>query len=157
MGRIPLQLEDIDLEVVLDEAIASLHAAIASRNIEWRRSRLPCARADPALMRQVFFQLLSNAIKFTRTREVALIEIGSREGRADEIVIFIKDNGVGFDLRRAADLFGIFNRMHDPSLFEGLGMGLASAQRIVRRHGGTIWAEASIDGGAAFFLTLGHP
>jgi hypothetical protein len=157
VGRIPLQLEDIDLEVVLDEALASLHAATASRNIEWHRSRLPCAHADAALIRQVFVQLLSNAIKFTRTRKAALIEIGSRPGRADEVVIFIKDNGVGFDLRRAVDLFGVFKRMHDPSVFEGIGMGLASAQRIIRRHGGTIWAEASTDRGATFFLTLGQP
>jgi signal transduction histidine kinase len=154
MGRTPLQLADIDLEKVLDEALEAVAPETATRNMEWRRSRLPHVLGDGVLLRQVLINLLSNAIKYTRTRNPAIIEIGQRSGRADEVVVFVKDNGVGFDLRRAGELFGVFKRLHGAEAFEGIGIGLANVHRIITRHGGSIWADAAVERGATFFFSL---
>ena len=122
--------------------------------MEWRRNPLPKVHGDPILLHQVLANLLSNAVKYTRTRDQAVIEIGTREGRNHEVVIFVRDNGVGFDSRFAGKLFGVFQRMHRADEFEGTGIGLANAQRIVTRHGGTIWADAAPGSGAAFYFSL---
>ena len=154
MGRVALRLEEIELETLLEEALGFLAADVEGRNIEWRRNRLPYVHGDAALLRQVLIQLLSNALKFSRTRDRAVIEIGCRPGRADEVVVYIKDNGVGFDVRRAQDLFGIFKRLHDSDEYTGDGIGLASSQRIITRHGGSIWADGTPNGGATFSFSL---
>jgi two-component system sensor histidine kinase/response regulator len=145
---------DVDLEQVLDEALTTLAPKTRGRPIEWRRSTLPRVNGDPMLLRQLLMHLLENAIKYTRTRQPAIIEVGARPGRTEEVVIFLRDNGVGFDLRQAAGLFATFRRLHRADEHEGLGIGLASAQRIVARHGGTIWADAQVGRGATFYFSL---
>jgi signal transduction histidine kinase len=152
--RADLNLVAVDMELVLDEALAAVHADTRGRNIQWQRTRLPTVRADPTLIRQVLVNLLSNAIKYTRTRDPAVIEIGTRRGRAEEAVIFVRDNGVGFDVRQATELFGAFRRLHRADEYEGIGVGLANAHRIVTRHGGAIWAEAAVGAGATFFFSV---
>jgi len=117
---------------------------------------LPHARGDPRLIRQVLVHLLSNAIKFTQVRENAVIEIGGR-GDSEHNVYYVKDNGVGFDPKYAHKLFGVFERLHHGDEFEGTGVGLALAQRIIHRHGGRIWAEAEVGKGATFYISLPKP
>jgi signal transduction histidine kinase len=154
VGRAPLQLVDIALEQVVSEALEAVAPETRGRNIEWVRSPLPIVRGDATLLRQVLVNLLSNAIKYSRTRNPAVIEIGQRAGRADEVVTFVKDNGVGFDPKCAGELFGVFKRLHGADAFEGTGIGLANAHRIITRHGGSIWADAAVDGGATFYFSL---
>ena len=153
-GRKEPDVRDTDLEGVLEEALSVVYPDTKSRNIKWVRTRLPTVRADPLLMRQVLVILLSNAIKYTRTREVATIEIGTHRGRGNDVVMFVRDNGVGFDVRHAAHLFSAFQRLHPVEQFEGIGIGLANAYRIVTRHGGSIWAEGAVGVGAAFYFSL---
>jgi light-regulated signal transduction histidine kinase (bacteriophytochrome) len=153
-ARTELCLGEVDLEMLLDETLVLCHAELKDRRIEWRRGALPKVRGDKVLLRQVFVNLVSNAIKYTRTREPASIEIGARPGPEHEIVVFVRDNGVGFDMRYSEKLFGVFQRMHRADEFEGVGMGLATAQRIVTRNGGSIWAEAELGHGATFFCSL---
>jgi light-regulated signal transduction histidine kinase (bacteriophytochrome) len=153
-ARTELCLGDVDLESLLDETLILCRAELEDRHIEWRRSALPKVRGDKLLLREVFVNLLSNAIKYTRTRELASIEIGARQGPESEIVVFIRDNGVGFDMRYSEKLFGVFQRMHRTEEFEGTGIGLATAHRIVTRHGGSIWADAELGRGATFFFSL---
>jgi hypothetical protein len=154
MSRVEIEFVQADLEKLLDEAIAAVQIDARGRNIQWQRSRLPLVRGDPTLLRQVFVNLLSNALKYTRTRDTAVIELGTRRGRADEVVIFVRDNGVGFDVRRSGELFGAFRRLHSSEQFEGTGVGLANAHRIIARHGGSIWADAEVGRGATFFFSL---
>jgi len=154
LGRTELRMTEVDLDVVLDEALEAVQADMQGRNIQWERTRLPQAQGDPALLRQVLINLISNAVKYTRTREPAVIEMGCRKGRADEIVVFVRDNGVGFDMRHASQLFGLFRRLHRADEFEGTGVGLANAHRIIGRHGGRIWAEAAVGHGATFCFSL---
>ena len=115
---------------------------------------LPTCEADPALLKQVFVNLLSNSLKFTRERPEALIEIGSRTNEGER-VYFVKDNGVGFDMHYADKLFRVFERLHHSEEYEGTGVGLAIVQRVVQRHGGRIWAESEVDKGTTFYFTLG--
>jgi signal transduction histidine kinase len=145
---------EVDLDILADKVIADLDDACSGRIIEWRRTPLPKVRGDAILLHQVLANLLSNAVKFTRTRDKAVIEIGASDGPGEETVISISDNGVGFDMRYAGKLFGVFQRMHRADEFEGTGIGLANAQRIVTRHGGSIWANASLGGGATFCVSL---
>ncbi|RPH59602.1 MAG: GHKL domain-containing protein, partial [Chloroflexi bacterium] len=114
---------------------------------------LPACQGDPHLLKQVWMNLLSNAIKFTRNCEQAHIEVGA-EKRAGEIIYFVKDNGTGFDMRYVDKLFGVFQRLHRAEEYEGTGVGLAIVQRIVRRHGGRVWAQAEVGRGATFFFSL---
>ena len=120
--------------------------------MEIRIADLPDCKADPVLLKQVFINLLGNALKYTRKRETASIEVGVQKG-SRPCVYFIKDNGAGFDMH-ADKLFGVFQRLHNDKEFEGTGVGLAIVQRIISRHGGHIWAEAAIDHGATFYFTL---
>jgi len=144
------------LRSVLDEVIADLSPDIGERDVEWRIAELPFADCDPALTRQVFVNLLSNALKFTRTRARAVIEVGQIQTEAG-LALFVRDNGVGFSMKYADKLFGAFQRLHRQEDFEGTGVGLATVQRIVRKHGGRIWAEAALDHGATFYFTLSAP
>jgi signal transduction histidine kinase len=153
-SRTEMHFEQVDLNILADKAIGELHSETGGRMIEWRRSTLPKVHGDPILLHQVLANLLSNAVKYTRTRDQAVIEIGARAGRDDAAVIFVRDNGVGFDSRFAGKLFGVFQRMHRADEFEGTGIGLANAQRIVTRHGGTIWADATPGSGASFYFSL---
>ena len=123
------------------------------RDIEWRVGELPTVEGDPGLLKQVFANLLSNSVKYTRPREHALIEIGLRVMN-DESVIYIRDNGVGFNMKYADKLFGVFQRLHRAEEFEGTGVGLAIVERVIKRHGGHIWAESELDKGATFYFTL---
>jgi len=115
---------------------------------------LPACQADPKLLKQVWINLLANALKFTRGCQPAKIEVGCQSAIQAEPVYFVKDNGVGFDMRYANKLFGVFQRLHRAEEFEGTGVGLAIVQRIVQRHGGRIWAEGQVNQGATFYFTL---
>jgi CheY-like chemotaxis protein/signal transduction histidine kinase len=153
-ARTELAVSEVNLNSLLDEALQAVHNEIQGRDIQWKREPLPKVRGDPALLRQVFINLISNAIKYTRPRPLGVIEIGYRPGRTHEVVLFVRDNGVGFDMRHAGHLFGVFQRLHAAPEFEGTGIGLANVQRIVARHGGRVWAESSVDHGATFYCTL---
>jgi light-regulated signal transduction histidine kinase (bacteriophytochrome) len=153
IGRQELVPRPTDLNSLVGGAVASLQPEYEGREIDWKIGELPSIECDSALVKQVFANLLSNAVKYTRVREKALIEVG-RVTTDGAPTIFVRDNGAGFDQRYAHKLFGIFQRLHAAEEFEGTGVGLATAQRIVLRHGGRIWAEAEVDKGATFFFTL---
>jgi PAS domain S-box-containing protein len=138
------------------QALEELGSEQEGRSVEITLGDLPACRGDAGLLRQVFVNLLSNALKFTRHREVAVIEVGSHEGGDGTPVFFVKDNGAGFDMAYVDKLFGVFKRLHRQDDFEGTGVGLAIVRRIVERHGGRIWAEAEPDRGAVFSFTLGE-
>jgi two-component system sensor histidine kinase/response regulator len=152
-GRAEMRLIRIDLGNLLEIVLQELQPEIQGRPILWKKHPLPQVKADSSLLRQVFSNLLLNAIKYTRPRDPAEIEIGC-EIHANEVVIFIRDNGVGFDMQYAGKLFGVFQRLHGKDEFEGTGIGLANVRRIIGRHGGRTWAEGKLDEGATFYFTL---
>jgi len=145
----------VDLNAVADEVIKELQQDLVGRDIEWRLERLPVSACDPGLIKIVFANLLSNAAKYTRHREPARIHIGQQLDGAGVPVVFVRDNGAGFDPRYAHRLFGVFQRLHAQEQFEGTGVGLATVGRIVKKHGGRIWADGAVDQGATFYFTLG--
>jgi len=153
VGRQELRHQPIPLNPVVNEVIAELTRENEQRLIEWRVGILPTVSGDPGLLKQVFANLLSNAVKYTRPRNPAVIEIGNRRENG-EAVIFVHDNGVGFNMKYANKLFGVFQRLHRADEFEGTGVGLAIVDRVVRRHGGRIWAISEVDQGATFVFTL---
>jgi signal transduction histidine kinase len=153
IGRQEPQRRMVSANELLEEARAEVLPEAGERAIHWEVAALPQLEADPMLLRQVFSNLLSNAIKFTRPAPRAVIEIGSREEEG-EIIIFIRDNGAGFDPRFADKLFGVFQRLHRQDEFEGTGIGLATVQRIVHKHGGRVWAESQVGQGATFYFSL---
>jgi len=153
VGRQELKREPTPLNSLVEEVVADLKGETEGRDIEWRIAPLPTIQGDPGLLKQVFANLLSNAAKYTRPRQHAVIEIGLRKMN-DETVLFIRDNGVGFNMKYADKLFGVFQRLHRAEEFEGTGVGLAIVERVVKRHGGHIWAESEIDQGATFYFTL---
>jgi two-component system, LuxR family, sensor kinase FixL len=156
VGRGSLRIVTTDLNELVAETILSLEAETRGRVVDWRVGRLSPAQCDPGLMRQVFFNLLSNALKFTLPREKAVIEIGEIRNE-DEPVIFVRDNGVGFDMKYADKLFQVFQRLHREEDFEGTGVGLAIVYRILQKLGGAIRAESSPQNGATFFFTVAQP
>jgi PAS domain S-box-containing protein len=157
IGRAETQKTTINLDQLVKGVIGEIAPDTQDRNISWRIGSLPMCDGDPSLLRLVFSNLVSNAVKFTRTRPQAEIEIGSLNQMPDEVVVFVKDNGVGFDMKYKDKLFGVFQRLHSQEAFEGTGIGLATIQRIVHRHRGRVWAEASVDNGATFFVALPNP
>jgi light-regulated signal transduction histidine kinase (bacteriophytochrome) len=154
IGRMEMRKTVFSLEQLLDEALHDLQSDAAGRYIEWRIGPLPDVYADRSLLRLVLINLISNAIKFTSPRPRAIIEIGPVAGKVDETVVFVRDNGVGFDMKYVDKLFGVFQRLHSASEFEGTGIGLANVQRIVHRHGGKAWAEGAVGEGATFYFSI---
>ena len=153
LGRRELRKQPCGLRPLAEEAVKELQAESRDRQVEWRITELPRVECDRNLMKQVLLNLLSNALKFTRSRNPAIIEVGetTRQGKP---AVYIRDNGVGFDMKYADKLFGVFQRLHRAEEFEGTGVGLAIVQRIVHRHGGRVWAEAEVDRGATFYLSF---
>jgi signal transduction histidine kinase len=153
VGRTQLARSAVDLNRVVQDAKREVSADINGRVVNWRVQALPVVEGDPALLRLVFVNLLSNALKYTARRSSSEIEVGVRPERGDAVV-FVRDNGVGFDMQYAHKLFGVFQRLHSSDDFEGTGIGLANVRRIVQRHGGRTWAEGAVDAGATFFISL---
>ena len=154
MGRHALSFNQVALGTLVRDVVRELELDATGRTIEWRIGDLPSVTGDERMLRIVLTNLISNALKFTRTRPQACIEIGSLPDQDSESVIFVRDNGVGFDMAYAQKLFGVFQRLHRADDFEGTGIGLASVRRIIGRHGGRTWAQGEPDQGAAFFFTL---
>ena len=156
IGRQELSLQATSLDKLLRHVVNELAPEWSEREVEWQIGELFSVDCDPGLMKQVFMNLLSNAVKYTRKREHAVIQVGQMR-QNDQRVIFVRDNGVGFEMQYVGKLFGVFQRLHKARDFEGTGVGLAIVQRIIHKHGGRIWAEAKVDEGATFFFTMGSP
>ncbi len=156
VGRQELRWHIVGLNSLVEEVRRDLKPETEGRQIDWKVGPLPFVECDPALMKQVFANLLSNALKFTRPRAQAVIELGTMT-RDGQDVAFVRDNGVGFSMKYADKLFGIFQRLHRQEDFEGTGVGLATVQRILHKHGGRVWAEGELDKGATFYFVFGEP
>ena len=154
IGRHALKLEATPLNPIIEDVISLLQPEVNGRAVEWRIAELPPAMCDPILVKQVFQNLIANALKFTRPRERAVIEIGYRQEN-EQVLLLIRDNGVGFSMKYQDKLFGVFQRLHRAEDFEGTGIGLATVKRIVHKHGGRVWANSELDKGATFYFTLG--
>jgi PAS domain S-box-containing protein len=152
-ARVELRKVKISLADLVQNIVKESAPDIGQRDVKWVIGDLPVVEGDPALLRQVLVNMISNALKYTRKREHTRIEIGS-QSNATDIVVFTKDNGVGFDMKYSQKLFGVFQRLHRASEFEGTGVGLANVRRIILRHGGDTWAEGAIDKGATFYFSL---
>jgi light-regulated signal transduction histidine kinase (bacteriophytochrome) len=152
-GRAELHRTSVPLQEIVRQAQTDLAPEAVGRKINWLVQPLPTLEADPTLLRQAFVALLSNALKFTRGRDTAEVEIGARE-EPQRWVVYVRDNGVGFEQKFAGRLFGIFQRLHTEREFEGTGSGLALVRKIIARHGGETWAEGRLNEGATFFLSL---
>jgi light-regulated signal transduction histidine kinase (bacteriophytochrome) len=152
VARKDVKQEEIAMTTVAREAISSI-TLDQKRAIDFRVGTLPSAKGDPAMVLQIFVNLISNAVKFTAKCDRAEVEIGVMPARLPA-VYYVKDNGVGFNMKYYSRLFGVFERLHRREEFDGTGIGLAIVQKIVQRHGGTVWAESAVDAGAAFYFTL---
>jgi PAS domain S-box-containing protein len=156
-GRTELHGATVNLSQLVKDVLQDLKHETEGRAIEWTVDELPSVHGDSSMLRQVLMNLIGNAIKYTRTRSRVRIEIGGRIDRSavyDELTVFVRDNGVGFDMRYVDKLFGVFQRLHSVSEFEGTGIGLANVRRIIARHGGRTWAEGAVDRGATFYFSL---
>jgi PAS domain S-box-containing protein len=156
IARAETRQRPVNLDELVKEVLQDLQRETEGRNIAWTVGALPETFGDRPMLRLVLVNLIANAVKFTRTRPRAEIEIGSLK-KNEAVVVFVRDNGVGFDMKYAHKLFGVFQRLHQTGTFEGTGIGLATVQRVIHRHGGSVWAEGVVDGGATFFFSLpGH-
>jgi len=153
VARKEVNFQAIGLNSLIAEVLEGLQPEVQGREIEWQIANLPFVECDPVLIKQVFVNLLSNAVKFTRPRPHAIVQVGHAEVDGQS-VIFVRDNGVGFSMKYSEKLFGVFQRLHRQEDFEGTGVGLATVQRIIQKHGGRIWAEAELNLGATFYFTL---
>ena len=153
VGRAEARKGPVSLEQLVQEAIGDVRPETEGREVVWRVRALPAWHGDRSMLRMVLVNLIANAVKFTRTCPRAEIEIGCQEQRANQVVVFVRDNGVGFDMKYVNKLFGVFQRLHQSDAFEGTGIGLATVQRIIHRHGGKVWAEGVVDGGATFYFS----
>ncbi len=156
MGRNAMSIQPLKLEPLVRDVIAELDPDAVGRTIDWRIGDLPAVEGDASMLRIVLVNLIANAWKFTRHRPQARIEIDSLPGRDHETVIYVRDNGIGFEMAHADKLFGVFQRLHRTDEFEGTGIGLATVRRIIDKHGGRVWAEAKVDQGATFYVALPH-
>lgn len=156
LRRIEVVKTRLDLSKITGDIVAELAKKAEGREIEWLVTALPAVAGDAEMLRLVMFNLISNAVKFTQSRSLAKIEIGALD-EPDHTIIYVKDNGVGFDGRYANKLFGMFQRLHAAEEFEGTGIGLANVRRIIERHGGRIWAEGAVNVGATFRFSLPKP
>ena len=154
MGRTGLKWSTVNMDRLIEEVIGELQTETQGRRIDWQVAPLPTLQADPIMLRQVWSNLISNAVKYTRKREHATIAITYDSGHESGHVFAVRDNGAGFDMQYAGKLFGVFQRLHNDREFEGTGIGLANVRRIVERHGGRAWAEAKPNEGATFFFSL---
>lgn len=154
ISRSEAHYSNVSLQQIVQESVADARQDVNGRNIAWTVDALPEWYGDRSMLRLVVTNLISNAVKFTRTRSEPKIEIGCSECKSDQVVLFVRDNGVGFDMKYSDKLFGVFQRLHPQEAFEGTGIGLATVQRIVRRHGGRVWAEGKVEGGATFYFSL---
>jgi light-regulated signal transduction histidine kinase (bacteriophytochrome) len=154
MGRAEARKTMVSLDQLVKETLNELQLETNSRDIVWKIDVLPFCYGDRSMLRLVLVNLISNAIKFTQQRARAEIEIGCAGGDTNEVVVFVKDNGTGFDMKYAHKLFGVFQRLHHANEFEGTGIGLATVQRIIHRHGGKVRAEGAVDQGATFYFSL---
>jgi light-regulated signal transduction histidine kinase (bacteriophytochrome) len=157
LTRSELNVGSIAPREIAEAVIAGLAQETRDRDIEWRFGDMPLVAADPGMLRIVYGALIGNAVKFTRARERAVIDIGAEGEDGGRVVLFVRDNGVGFDMAYADRLFGVFQRLHPPEEFEGSGIGLATVQRIIVRHGGRVWAQAAPGEGATVYFTLAQP
>ena len=157
MGRTELRETRVDLSDLVRNVQREFQSETAGRDVVWKLDGLPEVRADPAMLRQVFVNLISNALKYSATRPQAEIEIGTLPESEKETVVYVRDNGVGFDMQYVNKLFGVFQRLHRVEEFEGTGIGLANVRRIIHRHGGRTWAEGAVGQGATFYFSLPTP
>jgi PAS domain S-box-containing protein len=159
VGRQEPHFQQVDLNSIVQEVIEILQPEVEGRQVEWKIAALPFIECDPILLKQVFQNLISNALKYSRPRPLAMIEIGQTEidpdGGNGQWAFFVRDNGVGFSMKYADKLFGVFQRLHRSEEFEGTGVGLATVQRIIKKHQGRAWAQAELDKGATFYFTIG--
>jgi two-component system, sensor histidine kinase and response regulator len=153
-SRVEIQQTRVDLQDLVEKILQDLQPETSNRKIVFEKKPLPSVQGDPSLLRQVFCNLILNAVKYSRKRDAAKIEIGCAEKTKNEVTVYVRDNGVGFDMKYADKLFGVFQRLHGQDEFEGTGIGLANVRRIIARHGGRTWAEARVNEGATFFVTL---
>jgi light-regulated signal transduction histidine kinase (bacteriophytochrome) len=154
IGRAETRKGPVSLDQLVREVIAELREETSGRDIVWKIGALPVCHGDRAMLKLVIFNLLFNAVKFTRPRSQAEIEIGSTNPTKDEFEVFVRDNGAGFDMQYVDKLFGVFQRLHRIEEFEGTGIGLATVQRVIHRHGGKVRAEGEVDRGATFYFSL---
>ena len=156
-ARLDLRPETVSLRALVDEVVSDYKDELKDREVVWKIGELPAAVCDAAMIRLVFANLIGNALKFSRERSPAVIEIDARESAADGLVLRVRDNGAGFDMRFSDKLFGVFRRLHRMEEFEGTGIGLAHVRRIITKHGGQTCAEGEVGKGAAFYFTLPVP
>jgi signal transduction histidine kinase len=154
MGRRRISFREVDLDALAHEVIQDLEVENNGRDVEWRVRDMPLVKGDPSMLRIVLYNLMANALKFTLKKSRVRIEIGSMPGHNAEVVIFVRDNGAGFDPAFKDKLFRVFHRLHHEDEFEGTGIGLANVKRIIDRHGGRVWAEGALDRGATFYFSL---
>ena len=154
IGRTETRETMVDMEQLVKEALTEIQPETSGRTIAWKIGALPNIYGDRSMLRLALVNLLSNAVKFTRTNPEAEVEVGSMEKKEEGVVVFVRDNGVGFDMKYAHKLFGVFQRLHQSDSFEGTGIGLATVKRIIHRHGGKVWAESLLNRGATFFFSV---
>ena len=154
MGRNEMFTAQVDLGDLIREVIHEFESELAGRNVDWEIAEIPPVFGDRAMLRIVLTNLISNALKFTRSRQQVKIEIGYGRKDDTEIIIFVRDNGIGFDMDYADKLFGVFQRLHRQEDFEGTGIGLANVRRIISRHGGRTWADGKLNAGATLYFSL---
>ncbi len=154
MGRTEMGASRVDMDALVQDTIRDLGIATTGRNIAWQTASVPTVLGDRSMLKQVLANLVGNAVKYSRQRDPAQIEIGCAGEEGGRVILFVRDNGAGFDMQYVHKLFGVFQRLHRAEEFEGTGIGLATVRRIVARHGGRVWAEGAVDQGATFYFTL---